>query len=238
MTKVSKSPRHREAPAPATRAAARVAPRRKIADRRLLDFGAADQRALDRAYRACRAVDGPAGAAGQRGDARQPREGPEGNRSRPKMAQQGLEKIESAGTPWTYKIRYSRTNRISGHARCERNPFSCSQWRALGSDKGNFPPRNPLKFLKTWKESRNRRRWSVSRRRSADRSRRTRPRAKSKGNFPLRKPLKFLESGSPPRFCREGPELLGAMDNGFRNFRPERFSRQPTRFNSEAYTSM
>ena len=35
MTKVSKSPRHKEAPAPATRAAARVAARRKTADRRL-----------------------------------------------------------------------------------------------------------------------------------------------------------------------------------------------------------
>jgi hypothetical protein len=89
MTKVSRSPRHKEAPASATRAAARVAPRLETADRRLLDFGAADQRALDRAYRACRAVDGPADAAGDRGDA------PQEAKSRPEIAPQGLEKIES-----------------------------------------------------------------------------------------------------------------------------------------------
>jgi len=94
MPKVSKSPRHKEAPAPATRAAARVATP-QVRGSAASYFGAADQRALDRAYRACRAVDGPADAAGHRGEARQPRAGPEGKRSRSEMAPQGLEKIES-----------------------------------------------------------------------------------------------------------------------------------------------
>src|SRR5271168_2565900 len=96
MTKISKSPRHKEAPAPAhpSRRSRRATPQDRGSA--ASDFGAADQRALDRAYRACRAVDGPADAAGHRGDARQPREGPGGKRRRPEMAPQWLEKIESA----------------------------------------------------------------------------------------------------------------------------------------------
>ena len=162
MTKVSKSPRHKEAPAPATRAAARVAPRRKTADRRLriserLTNGlsiAHIARVEQLTVQRTRQVIAETLASRERdleanGDARKwRRNGLKRLNPRPEMV--------VSRRPRTYKIWYPRTNRISGHARCERTGLRAPNGGRAGSDKENFPPRKPLKFLETRKESRSR----------------------------------------------------------------------------------
>jgi hypothetical protein len=130
MTKVSNSPRHKEAPAPATRAAARVAPRLETADRRLrvserltsglsiAHIARVEQLAVPRT----RQVIAEMLASHERDP-----------KSRPEIAPQGLEKIESrlencSGSEASNLQDLVLENEpINGHARCERDRSSGSQ---------------------------------------------------------------------------------------------------------------
>ena len=125
MAKRSKSQRPQEASAPAAEAAARIAPRRKTADRRL--------RILER-----------------------PTNG---------LSVAHIARAEPLTAP--------RVRRWSASPR--RSAARSRRIRPEAKSKGNFPPRKPLKFLETRKESRTRRCWSASPRRNAGRSRRIRP---------------------------------------------------------------
>jgi len=161
MIKVSRSPRHKEAPARATRAAARVALRREIADRRLrisvrLTSGlsiAHMARVEPLAVRRTRQAIAGMVASRER-DLKANGVVRKWRRKVLKRLNPGAEMVV-ARKPRTHKIWYPGTNRISGHARCERDRSSCSQWRAPRGE-GNFPPRKPLKLLETRKESRSR----------------------------------------------------------------------------------
>src|SRR5271169_6011542 len=92
-------------------------------------------------------------------------------RSRPEMAPQRLEKIESApgngmgseASNLQHLVRERAADRalrrIVSDRRLRPSGHS-SRIRSAGRPKGNFPPRNPLKSLKTGKESRRRLRLS------------------------------------------------------------------------------
>jgi hypothetical protein len=156
MTKVSKLPRHKEAPAPATRAAARVAPRHEIADRRLR-ISARLTNGLSIAYIA--RVE-PLTFRRRRqviAEMRRKRQ-----RAAREMAPKGLKRlipgseIVVARKPRTYKIWYSRTNRSAATPEVSGTGLRAPKGGRPGSDEGNFPPRKPLKFLETRKESRSR----------------------------------------------------------------------------------
>jgi hypothetical protein len=124
MTKVSNSPRHKEAPAPATRAAAPVAPRRKTADRRLR----LSKRLTDGLSIAHIARVEPLTVRRTRqviAEMRRKRA-----KSRPEIAPQGLEKIESGlencsgSEASNLQDLVLENGPIQRHARCERDRSS------------------------------------------------------------------------------------------------------------------
>ena len=233
MAKHPTSPRPKEAPAPAAEAAARIASRRKTADRRLRILERLTNRHTVAHIARAEQLTAPAGAADHRGDAGQPRYRSARrlcsipDRAAERSDDRRAHDDNGGQSPGEGSIdRVVRTRPLSrlragpnsrgagGGGAAPRQAGALldpAEIRPSAKSKGNFPPLKPLKFLETRKESRNRRRGRASPRRSAARSRRIPRAVKSKGNFPPRKPLKSLKTAKefpePPLPGLAAPEV-------------------------------
>ena len=181
MAKRSKSQRPKKAPAPAAEAAARIAPRRKTADRRLrilerlttglsvAHIARAEQLSVQRMRQiiaemlASREIDPPAG-----------------------FVQFQIARLSEA-------MIVARTMMMEG------NLQAMDRWIKLMGELDRYHGFAPAQ-IPAAPDGRRRR---ASPGRSAARSRRIPPSAKSKGNFPPRKPLKFLETRKKSRTRRQ-----------------------------------